>query len=192
MSDTQESIELPYRNSFGLTNQQEAFAQAVIVEKTYSDAYRSAYDCSGMTDKTVHEEASKLNVHPKVSPRVQELRDRAEKRADVTLDRWFREQSRIAYSDPKELYDDNGDLKDLSEMTPEARATIAELVVEYPNGEDAPVKIVKLKQWSKTQAQESLGRALGAYEKDNNQKRDIYVKADEVPNWIDEPKPTTD
>jgi hypothetical protein len=57
-----------------LTKKQEAFAQAVLTESTLSNAYRVAYDCEDMSSKTINEEAGKLFNHPKVTPRVQELR----------------------------------------------------------------------------------------------------------------------
>lgn len=59
-----------------LTPKQERFAQAVALEEmTYSDAYRSAYNTKGMSDKTVNEKASLLKDEDKIRTRIQELRD---------------------------------------------------------------------------------------------------------------------
>lgn len=59
-----------------LTEKQERFAQAVALEgMTYSDAYRSAYDTSKMSDKTINEKASLLKGNDKVRARIKELRD---------------------------------------------------------------------------------------------------------------------
>jgi phage terminase small subunit len=59
-----------------LTEKQERFAQAVALEgMTYSDAYRSAYDTSRMSDKTVNEKASLLKDNDKVRARITELRE---------------------------------------------------------------------------------------------------------------------
>ena len=59
-----------------LTEKQERFAQAVALEgMTYSDAYRSAYDTSRMSDKTVNEKASLLKDNDKVRTRITELRE---------------------------------------------------------------------------------------------------------------------
>ncbi len=178
------------RNSFGLTKKQEAFAQAVITENTLSDAYRSAYDCSGMTDKSVNELASRESKSVKIASRVAELRDRLEKAADVTLDRWMREQARIAYADPLDLYNEDGSLKPLSDMSVDARASIASIDIEsrFVAGGDDPEEYIvkKLKLHSKTAAQDSIGRALGAYEKDNKQRGDI------IPVIVNEPDWTTD
>lgn len=60
----------------GLTPKQEAFACAYIeCGGNASEAYREAYDAGGMSDESVHVEASRLLSHPKVALRVKELRD---------------------------------------------------------------------------------------------------------------------
>lgn len=59
-----------------LTPKQEKFAQAVALEDmNYSDAYRSAYNTKGMSDKTINEKASLLKDEDKIKARIQELRD---------------------------------------------------------------------------------------------------------------------
>ena len=61
-----------------LTAKQEKFAQSVALEDmTYSDAYRSAYNTSKMTDKTVNEKASLLKDEDKIKARIAELRREA-------------------------------------------------------------------------------------------------------------------
>ena len=174
------------RNSFGLTNQQEAFAQAVITTKTLSDAYRSAYDCSNMATESINVNASKEAKHTKVALRVAELRDRASRAADVSLDRWYREQARLAFPDIAGLYNQDGTIKPIHEMSDDAKAIISGIDIEYPGGEDAPVMVVKIKQHSKNQALDQLGRALGAYEKDNKQKNDIIPEIPDDIEWDNE------
>jgi len=62
-----------------LTPKQELFVQGVIKGMTQADAYRSAYNCKKMADKTIHENASRLMADSKVKARVQELRDQIDK-----------------------------------------------------------------------------------------------------------------
>ena len=59
-----------------LTAKQEAFVQNIIQGMSQADAYRSAYNASKMTDKTVHEKASLLASQDKVRARLTELRDK--------------------------------------------------------------------------------------------------------------------
>lgn len=59
-----------------LTPKQEKFVNCIIEGMSQADAYRSAYNTSRMTDKSIHESASKLMADPKISTRVAELREK--------------------------------------------------------------------------------------------------------------------
>lgn len=61
-----------------LTPKQEKFAQSIALEEmNQSDAYRSAYSCAKMSDKTIWENASRLMADSKVTARIAELRQEA-------------------------------------------------------------------------------------------------------------------
>lgn len=72
----------------GLTEKQEAFVQAIMSGKNYSDAYRIAYNAEGMADGTVWNVSSTLAANPKVQMRLASLKaaKEAERRA-VALSR---------------------------------------------------------------------------------------------------------
>lgn len=70
----------------GLTDKQEKFAQGIAKGLTQADAYREAYDCEDMKDEVIYVEACKLMNNPKISIRVKELKERALKRYDITID----------------------------------------------------------------------------------------------------------
>ena len=55
-----------------LTAKQTAFVEALLSGMTQIDAYRAAYDVSGMSDNAQHVEASKLCQNPKISLRLAE------------------------------------------------------------------------------------------------------------------------
>jgi phage terminase small subunit len=57
-----------------LTAKQEKFVQCIIEGMSQADAYRAAYDTKRMTDKTVHEKASRMMADGKVRARLTELR----------------------------------------------------------------------------------------------------------------------
>lgn len=58
-----------------LTAKQEAFCQAIADGLNQSDAYRKAYDASGMKAETVNKRASELMASGEVAGRVDELRE---------------------------------------------------------------------------------------------------------------------
>ncbi len=57
-----------------LTAKQEKFVQGIIKGMSQADAYRSAYDAEKMSDKTIHENASRIANNSKVKARIEELR----------------------------------------------------------------------------------------------------------------------
>ena len=62
-----------------LTAKQEKFVQNIIQGMSQADAYRSAYATKNMSDKTIHEAASRLVSDSKVSARLAELRKQTTK-----------------------------------------------------------------------------------------------------------------
>ena len=75
-------------NTRGLTDKQEAFAQAIFEGSNFSDAYRQAYDAANMSNACIHTEACLLVQNPKVSQRLEQLNlDREQQRRMQSLSR---------------------------------------------------------------------------------------------------------
>lgn len=151
-------------NKYGLTPQQEKFAQEVAKGKTLADAYRVAYPNSkDAKSKSVHEMASTVAAKIKVSSRIEMLREKAEVAAVVTRERLLREIARLAFADPRRLVNESGAMVPFHELDDDTAAAISSVEVdEYGK--------VKYKLWDKGVAQEKLAKHLGLYEKDNGQK----------------------
>ena len=64
-----------------LTAKRELFVQNIIKGMSQADAYRNAFTCNNMSDKTIHEAASRLMSDSKVLARVNELRAQIDTRA---------------------------------------------------------------------------------------------------------------
>ena len=71
----------------GLTAKQERFCVEYVSNgsKSYSDAYRIAFDCSRMKPASVNRRAFALKEEVKIRARIKELQDEAAERAMVTL-----------------------------------------------------------------------------------------------------------
>lgn len=110
-----------------LTAKQEKFARVWFETGNKSEAYRQAYDCSGMSDETINNEASKLSKNHEVTTRFEEFQDRASKASDITHDRITRELVRIAFFDPVSLVNEIGVIRSLHEMDIDTRAAIASI-----------------------------------------------------------------
>ena len=57
-----------------LTRKQEIFCEYVVNGKTYSDAYRKAYNPKKASNKTINEKASRLMAEDKIRARVESMR----------------------------------------------------------------------------------------------------------------------
>jgi phage terminase small subunit len=68
-----------------LTPKQQGYSDDVISGMSQVDAYKNNYATSGMSEKTIHEEASRLAAHPKISARRFEAQSAAQERNIVTI-----------------------------------------------------------------------------------------------------------
>lgn len=97
---------------------------------------------------------------PEVKAALAKISAKAVQKYEVTVDRVVKELSAIAFRDPKDIYDEFGELKPLSEMPEAARRAIAGIEKTVEN---TPVGIrtkTKVTFDSKNQALTSLGRFL--------------------------------
>lgn len=86
-----------------LTAKQEKFAQNIIQGMSQADAYRSAYDTRKMSDKTVHENASRLANNSKVTARINELRGQIAVASVMSAQERLEYLTRVARGEEKEI-----------------------------------------------------------------------------------------
>ncbi len=86
-------------NEHGLTARQEKFALAYVRTMCAAEAYREAYSTKTKRENTIHCEASKLLVHPKVAQRVARLQSEAAERNEITVDKIVAELAVIAFAE---------------------------------------------------------------------------------------------
>lgn len=86
-----------------LTPKQETFAQKIVEGMSQADAYRAAYSCARMSDKTIWENASRLMADSKVKARVQELRDKVATDSIMTAQERLEYLTRIVNGTEKEI-----------------------------------------------------------------------------------------
>jgi hypothetical protein len=156
-------------------HRQEAFSQALARHAPSERAYREA----GYTGGDVARK--RVQALPHVKARVAYLVAQiASERHDYDLDQWLRQQIGIAHFDPISFYDDKFRLRDLSTLSVEARRQIVEIewaqemVYDPESGGHEPVEYIKrIKFTDRQKAITELGRYLGAFEKDNIQRRAV-------------------
>lgn len=70
-----------------LTLKQEAFCQAYIETGNASEAYRRAYDASGMADNVIHVKACELLKNGKVAVRLEAMQRKSAARHEITVEK---------------------------------------------------------------------------------------------------------
>ena len=83
-----------------LTTKQEIFVQRLLEGNTQAEAYRFAYNCENMKDKTIIEKASKLMAQSNIRARYEELLEEHKNKALYTREEavndliWIKEKSK--------------------------------------------------------------------------------------------------
>ena len=155
----------------GLTPKQEAAAQAYVERGDKTDAYRSAYDTSGMKPETVNRAAFELFENPKIAARVKELREAHLKRHNVTVDRVLAEYAKLAFLDIRRAFDADGNLIPIHQLDDATAAAISGLEVDKKvskmtdeNGDPMVESYLhKIKFSDKKGALDSLAKTFGMF-----------------------------
>jgi phage terminase small subunit len=148
---------------------QKRFAQEFVVDLNATAAYqRAGYKAKG---HAAAQAASRLLKNVDVQEAIakaqgEALRAAAASGTEITPKRVLEELARVAFSDLRALFDEQGNLKSVHEWSPEAAATVNSVKIEQfweGTGEDRISKgqTVEIKRWDKVAALDRLARHLG-------------------------------
>ena len=150
-----------------LNPKQKRFCEEYIVDLNAAQAYIRA----GYTKNGAKASASRLLADVNVSTYVAELKDKATKKAGITIERVLEELALLAFSDPAKLFNSHGQLIPVNELPEEVSRTISEVTTTVRmmgRGEDAePYETTKIKQHDKKGSLDMCLKHLGGYDKDN-------------------------
>lgn len=152
-----------------LTPQQEKFAQLVASGETYADAYRESYKVNAKTKiESIWQSSSRIMSDIKVQSRVKELQAKTIKRNEVTLDEVLKEMAEWLKFNVKTIFNENGTMKLLHEMTDQEASCIAsyEVVELFGGSGETRAQIGELKKVKlidKRAVADMFLRKLGAY-----------------------------
>jgi len=160
--------------SNNLTIKQEAFCQAYIRLGDKSAAYREAYNTSKMKPESINRKAFELFVNVNITARIEFLRSEIQVDNKATISEIVNTLSDMLRFDVAELYDSNGNLKNIHSIPKKARLMIAQLETDEIRVRNESIgQVKKVKVFDKMQAVEKLMKHLGGYEKDNAQKTPV-------------------
>lgn len=147
-----------------LSPQHDRFCREYIIDENAVRAYQRSYPNSGYNAAAVS--AHELLKKTKIAARIEELRDERNKRLEVSADRVLAELAKLAFYNPRDLFDDDGRLKPITEMDPDSSAVIAGIETRHEiteKGDDKTADITvltKIKLSDKGVNLERLGRHL--------------------------------
>lgn len=149
-----------------LLPQHDRFCREYIIDENAVRAYQRAYRESQATYESAAASATRLLKDAKIQSRIEELRDERNKRLEVSADRVLAELAKLAFYNPRDLFDDDGRLKPITEMDPDSSAVIAGIETRHEiteKGDDKTADITvltKIKLSDKGVNLERLGRHL--------------------------------
>lgn len=151
-----------------LSPKQRRFCEEYLIDLNGTQAAIRA----GYSERTANEQAAQLLAKLSIKDYIKELQAEIQERNRITIDELVQTLAAFVRLDPKDLFDENGLVKNLNDMTESARKCITELKLMEISSFDGPVGMMKtIKLTSKLEAIEKLMKHLGGYEKDNEQKK---------------------
>ena len=143
-----------------LTPKQQRFVDEYLVDLNATQAAIRA----GYSKKTAYRIGASLTQKSSVSIAIQKALARREKRTEITSDMVVRELARIAFSDTRKLFNEDGSMKLPHEMDDDTAAALAGVDTFEESDKGAIIGYTrKVKRWDKTRALELLGKHLGMF-----------------------------
>lgn len=151
-----------------LTEQKKRFADQYFL--TLKGSESAIY--AGYSQATARQIAHNLLQEPEVEDYLSELRTSLAEKTGITQARVLEEYAKIAFSDIRELYAGDNQLLDIRQIDDATAGAVMSVEVdELSAGGQFIGYTKKVKMYNKLGALDSLGKHLGIFEKDNDQKR---------------------
>jgi len=142
-----------------LTPKQKRFVEEYLISLNATNAARIA----GFKQPQV--QCARLLANVRIQQKINQAVKQRSKRTEITQDRVLTELGRIAFFDPRRLFDEHGNFKDVKDLDEDIAACISgiEIVrdkVKNDEGEITTTETIKLKFWNKVSANHLGGKHL--------------------------------
>ena len=150
-----------------MTENQKRFCNEYIKDYNATRAYKAVYP-SCKKDETAKAAASRLLTNVNLQQYIEKLQKNLTAKMNITQERVIQEIARIAFGDIRNLYNENGGLKNIKDMDDDTAAIIQQLETfqEFDGyGEDREYvgDTKKVKLYSKEKALDMLGKYFGIF-----------------------------
>ena len=144
-------------------------ASAADKRKLFVEAYLSnngnatqAAISAGYSPHSAERQGIRLTRDVRVSSELDKRRTEVVAAAELNTEQTLREVRRLAFSDPRNIVNEDGSIKRLNELDADTAAAVSSYEVDKDG-------VIKYKFWDKNSALEKAAKVQGLYEKDNNQ-----------------------
>jgi phage terminase small subunit len=139
-----------------LTPKQAMFIAEFLIDGNATRAAAKA----GFAEASAHVTGARLLKNAKVAAAIQERQSARQAKLEVTAERVLEELAKLAFYDPRDLFDEQGHMKPITELDDISRAAIAGLDTERKDTKTSSTIVKKVKLADKGQNLEGLGRYL--------------------------------
>ena len=147
-----------------MNQKQKAFATEYVIDYNATQAAIRA----GYSKKTAYSMGQRLLKNVEVKKMIRELEEAASERTSITKDMVLKELAKIAFVDPRKLFDEEGRPKDIRFLDPDTAAALESVDIyeefDYNGDEKELSGYTKKYKWAdKLRALEMLGKHLGMF-----------------------------
>ena len=157
-----------------LTSKYQIFVSEYLVSNNASEAARKA----GSKAKNVSQAGKQLLRKAEISAALAEMKEELAESLVVTAERVLKEYARVGFSNIQNVVN-GGKLRDLDDLDKDTAAAIQSVKVvakEVGRGEDVEIEYVhEIRMWPKVPALDAMGKKLGIFKEDNEQKKNDVV-----------------
>lgn len=141
-----------------LSPKQERFCEEYLIDLNGTQAAIRA----GYSPRTANEQAARLLAKVSVQEYVRNLREKMANKLEATRERVLQEYARIAFTDIRDFYDENGNLKEVINLNDDAAAALSGIEIEEIIIAGKSVGTLrKVKRWDKKGALDSICKMMG-------------------------------
>lgn len=146
-----------------LNKKQELFVKEYLVDFNATQAAKRA----GYSEKTSYQQGFALLKNPEIQALINKEQQKRVDRLEITADRVLNEIAKIAFFDPRKLFENDGIPKTINELDENTAGAISGLdVVSIGNSESGMGQVLKYKIADKNAALEKLCKYLGLFNAD--------------------------
>ncbi len=159
-----------------LSAKQKKFCDEYLVDLNSTKAAERA----GYSQKTAKEQASRLLTNVNVHSYLSSLKEKREKRTEISQDMIVNELAKVGFTNIQDYI--NGDLtiRDLAKIPANQAAAIKSIKRTVTESDFGTKEVVEFVLHDKLKSLELLGRHVGIFEKDNQQKAPVAFDASKL------------